>query len=576
MTTPAAPVHDPRSPRSAATADRSREQSRASVLADHRASTESHRELATVVQSASRSAVVQRLSKDEQDGIREEMQVCRGELRQANDAKLVAKLKYRIEQLLEREFDPDNQIDAALQAEVIGLIDDATQVLSALSKSAPAPTSAATSERKKADPGMFAFLGPAASSSSKVVIDKKATVAKGKWTVDFGKQAEPEMAPAEYQKFMHQNFEIDASADSVARATEIAKHAGSVALGDDTVGPLRAERVKGSKSLQGGIGDQEKVREANVGWNIAEAMVRSIAERVRGGAFPTSDVLLRLLVATNAFLTPGSTKSGKFRDEARGGGLMPPELIATEVPAYCTWLSSELGRLRMGKANAIVLASQAYQRLNTIHAFGDGNGRVCQMMMDFVLQCGSLLPASLSGALIEPMPADKQPTPGTQKLPTKALDTVTDGVRASYSIAGKHAPKASVPPTAPEAVDLKTETGRAKSMLRDARTFRDQVFDTYVVGTSPSHMMLHAVLEEYGKSLERRVASAHSTLRYIAEFTAKAQTRSRDMSAHLENNAADAREALVILAECGRLYDTARELVQRFAAQKRARDDTER
>jgi hypothetical protein len=242
---------------------------------------------------------------------------------------------------------------------------------------------------------------------------------------------------------------------------------------------------------------------------------------------------------------------------------MPSVLIATEVPAYCRWLSEELGRLRTGKANAIELAAQAYQRLNTIHAFGDGNGRVCQMMMDFVLQCGNLLPASLGGALIDPLPAEKRPGEGTKKLPSKALATVTRGVQSSYDRIGLVAREPAA--HAVEPLDWTTETGGAQRMLSEARGLKDRVYQAYVLESSPYLLMLQAELQSFDEGIKRRRADAEKMIKGIEARPAPISEAHRALFAEKRE---DARRALALLDECRRLYDHALWLRAQFEAQR--------
>lgn len=47
--------------------------------------------------------------------------------------------------------------------------------------------------------------------------------------------------------------------------------------------------------------------------------------------------------------------------------------------------------VKASKAPAIEVAAQTYQRLNSTHPFGHANGRVCQLVMDLVLQAAICL-----------------------------------------------------------------------------------------------------------------------------------------------------------------------------------------
>jgi Fic family protein len=77
--------------------------------------------------------------------------------------------------------------------------------------------------------------------------------------------------------------------------------------------------------------------------------------------------------------------AGKIRDYnvyISGSRFRPPSAleILTQIPEFFKWYN-----LEKNKMNAIELAAQAHLRFETIHPFGDGNGRIGRLLMNFIL-----------------------------------------------------------------------------------------------------------------------------------------------------------------------------------------------
>ena len=84
----------------------------------------------------------------------------------------------------------------------------------------------------------------------------------------------------------------------------------------------------------------------------------------------------------------GETKqaiAGKFRDYQvyiSGSRFRPPSAleVQTQILEFFRWYNSE-----KTKANPVELAALAHVKFETIHPFGDGNGRIGRLLMNFIL-----------------------------------------------------------------------------------------------------------------------------------------------------------------------------------------------
>jgi Fic family protein len=77
--------------------------------------------------------------------------------------------------------------------------------------------------------------------------------------------------------------------------------------------------------------------------------------------------------------------AGKIRDYAvyiSGSKFRPPGAseVQTQILELFRWYNSE-----KNKMNIVELAAQAHVRFETIHPFGDGNGRIGRLLMNFIL-----------------------------------------------------------------------------------------------------------------------------------------------------------------------------------------------
>lgn len=133
---------------------------------------------------------------------------------------------------------------------------------------------------------------------------------------------------------------------------------------------------------------------------------------------------------------------GIFRDtEVTVGGFLGasylhPRFIEKEMEKLVSWISVSIPRCQAGQLNPIVVAARAYQNMVSIHPFCDGNGRVCRLVMDYVLQsCGR--PPALLGDNVEVaiFGLQDKATSHLKKTPDDAVLCVIQGVNKSYELA---------------------------------------------------------------------------------------------------------------------------------------------
>ena len=119
---------------------------------------------------------------------------------------------------------------------------------------------------------------------------------------------------------------------------------------------------------------------------------------------------------------------GTIDDSYQFQNALDPKDIEKSLILYEHWLQEVNHTL-----DPIQLATEAYQRLNTIHPFQDGNGRTTRFLLDWVLLSHGLPPATFADVasthiVIFPKdPFHKNPAPGT------ALKLVTDAVERTLS-----------------------------------------------------------------------------------------------------------------------------------------------
>lgn len=129
----------------------------------------------------------------------------------------------------------------------------------------------------------------------------------------------------------------------------------------------------------------------------------------------------------------GVLRSGDVRVTAGGRNeyeYAPPARVADEMNTFVDWLQYSLKECDAGRRNPIVVAARAFQRLVSIHAFCDRNGRTSRLVMDYVLIRYKLPPAAIGDDVC----LAQFSLNGHGKTPSEAVRAVLGGVQRSYAI----------------------------------------------------------------------------------------------------------------------------------------------
>jgi filamentous hemagglutinin len=261
---------------------------------------------------------------------------------------------------------------------------------------------------------------------------------------DDGAEVAPKTATenlSDKTKGMRPAEEVKALANATSLKADIKKY-----TPEANYSKLETDRMSGSRSLEMPTGIRARFMDADqkqlivakqTQWRDTDAIARQGASDI--GLKATSEQLNTLIIALNTKATEGTPKAGMVRNEDRGGGLLPPEHISTELSNFTNWLSGALAKVDDGVADPVIVAAKAGQRLNTIHPFGDGNGRVINLTIDFILLSSGLPPSSAGHP---PKHVDTKQA-GTPEQNQAALDAavaiVRNGVEKSIAILEKEA-----------------------------------------------------------------------------------------------------------------------------------------
>lgn len=152
-----------------------------------------------------------------------------------------------------------------------------------------------------------------------------------------------------------------------------------------------------SGTAQGQTGES---KESRANWEATDKLVASWAEKKEP---LTLDKILTLNKMLCKGLKNNGGEAGVLRrpgQDIRAGKSPAMEYISgshveAEMGNFMQWLEKGVADCDKGKGSPVMLASQAYQRLVSIHPFRDGNGRTTRMVMDYILQRYNLPPAAL-------------------------------------------------------------------------------------------------------------------------------------------------------------------------------------
>ncbi len=160
-------------------------------------------------------------------------------------------------------------------------------------------------------------------------------------------------------------------------------------------------RMKTSKSC---VNEKEITQ-----WNQADALIKEWRLNPAKAYFTPQDFkeLNSIVRNYNEGFRNQSVSAGKFPFYI----YLPPQYVAPEINRLCTWLNEELRQCYLRqesdmnfkapetsfcRGNPIILAAKFYERFESIHPFGDGNGRTGRLLFDSIMIRFGLIPPLLN------------------------------------------------------------------------------------------------------------------------------------------------------------------------------------
>ncbi|MCE5318819.1 MAG: Fic family protein [Parachlamydia sp.] len=106
-----------------------------------------------------------------------------------------------------------------------------------------------------------------------------------------------------------------------------------------------------------------------------------------------------------------------------------PSSLRANIIDFQDWLDQELVKCDQGKKNPILMAAQVYERIVTLHLYENGNGRVGQLMLNYILERYGLPPAVASPDLKALFPLKE-----INKNPEAFLVQIMTGIEQSMKL----------------------------------------------------------------------------------------------------------------------------------------------
>lgn len=200
---------------------------------------------------------------------------------------------------------------------------------------------------------------------------------------------------------------------------------------------VRAEvdafRQASSSTIQDGAADPI-AHLASQNWQRADQMVH-------GWASSREPLTLARILEINLTLQQGLPRQGTpgaLRTEVvmAGGSIakmyIPPKTLEARMESFLAWYSANESTMP-----PIELAAGAYQRLVSIHPFGDANGRTCRLVMDWILARNGLPPATFGANEHNVAVYWSDAHNGGGVTPEQAVDAVTKAVERTIALMSK-------------------------------------------------------------------------------------------------------------------------------------------
>lgn len=282
---------------------------------------------------------------------------------------------------------------------------------------------------RSARPVPLAKAANAKGTAFSLMVDSKRSTPKLELVKTGDAEKKPNLKPL-YRAF---DAPIPEKPRKAAERVLLALREAAIPVTDGNIDKLEDQRKKGSNTLGGfPLGKDEDVTH----WQQATKDTATAAREI--GLKATPDQLEKLMIGLNKKMLT-TNKGGLLRSSDRGGGLFPSSELKNAFPQFAARLSDRLQAIDKGEANPVEVAAQTYVELNSIHPFWNANGRVCQMMMDYVLMSAGLPPPALGGMNIAHIATTDSEEEGKQRM-ARAVAQVTVGLENSLSILQKGQP----------------------------------------------------------------------------------------------------------------------------------------
>lgn len=163
---------------------------------------------------------------------------------------------------------------------------------------------------------------------------------------------------------------------------------------------VQFKRMNLSTTISGDHSYDKNAEQAKKNWQFAD---QRIHEWVRVNAPLTIDRMFELneIIGKKLYFNgnlPGKMRTEnvgvpyEVRRERRFQNALSARHIEPMLKVFVKWYT-----MNEGKLHPVHLAAQAYQRLNTIHPFPDGNGRTTRLIMDWILRRNGFPPGVFMG-----------------------------------------------------------------------------------------------------------------------------------------------------------------------------------
>lgn len=147
---------------------------------------------------------------------------------------------------------------------------------------------------------------------------------------------------------------------------------------------LLAARKNTSNTMKSELYGQQ----AAANWAEADQLVTELAtQKDPIQLIKMTQTIHRIIARDLPIAHPGEfRKLGNNVDRSNGQPYIFGDDVQKEMEVFEEWLQASLNLCDQGLYNPLVLAALTFQRFLAIHPFGDGNGRVGRLLVDYILQ----------------------------------------------------------------------------------------------------------------------------------------------------------------------------------------------